>query len=75
MSGKTIYVRLMDEGTEVFRPAPAVQLSDRVFRLLESEGYDPEDEKWEFLPGSNVVLEEKHLSEGSLLVAKAIADI
>ncbi len=49
-----IYVRLLDEGTEVFRPAEAEPLPDGCFKLLPTEGYDPEDEKWEFPPGSIV---------------------
>ena len=50
----TIYVRLLDEGTEVFRPTEALDLGNGQFRLLPTSNYDPEDEKWEFPPGSVV---------------------
>jgi hypothetical protein len=49
-----IYIRLLDEGTDVFRPADAVALGEGVFQILPSADYDPEDETWEFPPGSVV---------------------
>jgi hypothetical protein len=36
-----VYVRLLDEGTDVWRPARATALSDGTFRLLQPNGYDP----------------------------------
>lgn len=49
-----------------------------VFRVLKTEKYDPEDEKWEFLPGSVVRCEKKILSGASetseKLVAVALAE-
>jgi len=49
-----IYVRLLNEGTEVSRPTQALDLGDGLFEILPTEGYDPEDETWEFPPGSVV---------------------
>jgi hypothetical protein len=43
-----VYVRLLDEGTDVWRPVRATALPDGTFRLLEPDGYDPIAEKWEF---------------------------
>jgi hypothetical protein len=43
-----IYVRLLDEGTDVWRPVRATVLPDGTFRLLEPNCYDPNAETWEF---------------------------
>ncbi|MDR1305695.1 MAG: hypothetical protein LBK76_10825 [Verrucomicrobiales bacterium] len=66
---KTLYVRLMDEGTEVFRPTEAELLSDGCFKLLPIEGYDPDDENWEFPPGSIVRAIERKLDGEKALIA------
>jgi hypothetical protein len=50
----TIYVRLLNEGTDVLRPVAARRISDTEFLLLQPEDYDPFDEQWEFPPGSVV---------------------
>src|SRR5215469_16163556 len=49
-----IYVRLLDEGTDVWRPVRATALPDGTFLLLEPNGYDPDAEKWEFPPLTKV---------------------
>lgn len=50
----TIYVQLLDEGTPTARPTQAIDLGNGFYKLLPTPNYDPEDEKWEFLPGSTV---------------------
>jgi hypothetical protein len=50
----TIYVRLLNEGTPVMRPTNAVHLGNDVYRVLATDGYDPDDEEWEFVPGTLV---------------------
>lgn len=64
-----VYVQLMDEGTRVYRPAPARFLSPTTAKLLIHSHYDPEDEEWEFKPGSIVKIAQKTLSGGERLVA------
>ncbi len=44
----TIYIRLSNEGTDVFRPTPAEELAGGLFRVLSAPSYDPEDETREF---------------------------
>ncbi len=51
----TIFVRLVDEGVDVWRPVPARQLSEATYRL--SDAPAPEDEAWSFQPGDIVVAE------------------
>jgi hypothetical protein len=69
-----VYVRLLGEGTLVFRPAPAEPAGKNVVRLLMPAGYDPEDEEWEFKPGATVRVELRALSEGDFLVAVCQVD-
>ncbi|HEY1300601.1 MAG TPA: hypothetical protein VGF07_08885, partial [Stellaceae bacterium] len=49
-----VYVRLLEEGTDVWRPVRATALSDGTFRLLKTNSYDPNAEKWEFPPSTTV---------------------
>ena len=62
-----VYVRLLDEGTDVWRPARATALSDGTFRLLQPNGYDPNAERWEFPNRRRSVA----LRESSLTVTRA----
>ena len=64
-----IHIRLLDEGTEVFRPTQAVDLGNGLFRILPAPDYDANDETWEFPPGSVVRVEPREGSSGQYLVA------
>jgi hypothetical protein len=70
----TIYVRLLDEGTDVFRPSSAIALGGDVYELLRPESYDPEDECWEFEPGSRVHALPRQGTDGEYLVAASLAE-
>ena len=50
----TIYVNLLDEGVTVLRPTQALQLGINEYKVLPPTDYDPDDEHWEFPPGSIV---------------------
>jgi hypothetical protein len=69
-SALTIYVPLLNEGTSVVRPTQGVKLGENLFRVLPTQDYDPDDEEWEFPPGSVVecVLEDRNGQE--VLVAR-----
>jgi hypothetical protein len=64
----TIYVYLLDEGTDCWRPVSAEHVRDDVYRIT-GEPPDPENEKWEYLPGAVVRCRQKKLSGGDCLVA------
>ena len=52
---KAIYIPLLEEGTPTARPTQAEELVDGTYKvLLPEDGYNPEDEVWEFLPGTIV---------------------
>lgn len=50
----TVFVELLEEGTPTIRGTRAIDMGDSTYKLLPTENYDPEDEIWEFLPGSIV---------------------
>jgi hypothetical protein len=52
-----LHVRLLNEGTEVFRPTRALKLGGGLFKLVATPDYDPGDEMWEILPGTTVRVE------------------
>ena len=70
MSRQTIYVALLDESVDVWRPVEAEELRDGSF-LIVSANCCPEDERWEFEPGSLVHCEVKQLADGPALAAVA----
>jgi hypothetical protein len=71
MTQHTIYVELLDEGVDVWRPVQAEQQPDATFLLPE---HTPEAETWRFPPGSKVRCELQDLADGPALVATELAD-
>lgn len=69
-----VYVRLLGEGTVAFRPSPAEFLGPQEARLIAPPGYDPDDEDWEFKPGSVVRVELRQLEGADEFVAVAHAE-
>lgn len=65
---KQIYVSLLGEGVDVWRPVQAEQLSGNVYRIVD-QTYDREIEAWEFEPGDSVVCEQIESSDGRILAA------
>jgi len=64
-----IYVQLLEDGTKVYRPVPANKIENGIYEVAGFEIYDPEDETWEFPPGTHVVVEEQNLEGETVLVA------
>ena len=62
----TIYVALLNEGTDCWRPVRAEVVSEGLFRITDSQ---PEDEEWEFRPGEIVRCREAAFQDGERLVA------
>jgi len=65
----TVYVALLNEGTSVVRPTQAVKLGKNLYRVLPTQDYDPNDEEWEFPPGSVVECTLENRSGQEILVA------
>ena len=68
-----IYVALLGEGVDVWRPLQAIHEQGDLYRIV-SPNPDPEDERWQFLSGE-IVLCERHTFAGGeiVLVARAKA--
>ena len=66
---KKIYVQLLNEGTKVYRPVSAFEIENNIYKLEGYELYNPDDEVWEFLPGTIVVVEEQYLEGVKVLIA------
>ena len=57
----TIYMPLLNEGTDVWRPVEATPLTSDTYRV---EGEMPDDEEWAFAPGRVVRCEFEVSSSG-----------
>lgn len=67
-----VYVPLLGEGVDVWRPVPAMPMvidGQQAFILLRPAGYDTADEDWEYLPGMIVRCYQKNRDGDSWLVA------
>jgi len=59
-----IYVALLNEGVNVWRPVQAIVVGDEVYQIV-SENEAPGDEQWEFSTGDLVRCVRKSFSGGS----------
>lgn len=64
-----IYVRLLNEGTEVWRPTMGRPVSPGTFEVLATSDFETASEEWEFAPGTHVLCTWPRLSDGPALVA------
>lgn len=68
----TIYMPLLNEAVDVWRPVDALPLTSDTYRV---EGAVPEGEEWAFGPGTHVRCEWKTFSGGERgLIATCAAD-
>ena len=65
----TVLVRMLDEGTDVWRPVLAERLGETTYRLVMDP--PPEDEVWIFQPGDIVVVEQRQGDDSLIAVALA----
>jgi hypothetical protein len=62
MSFETIYMPLLNEGTQVWVPVVGERLEGGNFRIM---GLVPDDQDWAFQPGELVVVQRRVFSDGS----------
>ena len=72
-NGIQIYIALLDEGVDVWRPVQAEHLRGNVYRIL-GQSYDRSIECWQFEPGDVVLCEMVESSDGRILAATRKAD-
>jgi hypothetical protein len=70
---ETIYVALLDEGVDVWRPVRAEHVRADVYRIAD-QTYEAETERWEFVPGDLVRCGMVNTNEGEVLAATGPAN-
>lgn len=74
MSGRTkIYVALLDEDVDVWRPVSAEHVAGKVYRITD-KSHDPLLESWQFRPGDAVVCDLIEVQGERVLAAVRLAD-
>lgn len=66
----TVFVRLLDEGTDVWRPVQARRLGDTTYQIADDPV--PDHEAWSFQPGDIVVVEQRPDGQSLVAVARAM---
>jgi hypothetical protein len=67
-----IYIALIGENIDAWRPVKAKHLRGSVYRII-SQPYDRTIETWQFELGDEVVCESVQTNEGPILAAKRLA--
>lgn len=68
---KVIFMRLYQEGTLVYRPVPALFKEKDIYVLEGEHLYDPDQENWQFTPGTYVYVDLVHLDSGDYWIARS----
>jgi hypothetical protein len=68
----TIYVALLDEGIDVWRPVEARRLAADTYLIVDQD-YDRRTERWEFEPGTAVRCRKESRDGRQILVATEAA--
>jgi len=63
-----IFVSLLGEGVDVWRPVRAEHVHGNVYRIVD-QPYDRETEAWQFKPGDEVLCELIDSSDGRIFAA------
>jgi hypothetical protein len=65
-----IFVPLLNEGVDVWRPTQGLVLGPNEVQVLPTPNYDPTLEEWEFPPGTRVTCSREVWDGRELLVAR-----
>jgi len=72
MSGAlTIYVALLDEGSDCWRPVDAEHVDRDLYKIVEAV---PEDERWQFKTGNIIRCQRHEFQDGTVLVAVEVGE-
>jgi len=52
-----IYIKLLDEGIDTWRPTFGEKIEKNIYKILPTKDYNPNEEEWEFIPGTIVKCE------------------
>jgi len=75
LSIETIYVKLLDEGVDVYRPVKAEKIGDNLYKIIDDseKAYNDFLEKWEYKTGDIVKCAYKELSKRNEKIPKLVA--
>jgi hypothetical protein len=65
---ETIFIALLDEGTDVWRPVEAIRVGNGVYEIPADISI-PADEHWPFSPGQVVACEARKFADGTFGLA------
>lgn len=60
---KRIYISLLNEGSTTWKPVQAIELEENLFEIPANTEV-PEDEEWEYKPGTKVKCKEHSFTDG-----------
>jgi hypothetical protein len=64
-----IYIPLLDEGVNVWRPIQAEKVGPDTYRIPAHYNPASDGERWEFPPGATVVCQPRTTADGTILAA------
>lgn len=70
-----IFVRLLNEGKDVWRPTMGRPAGAWTYEVLPTSDYDAESEEWEFVPGTLVLCRWHNFNDGPALAAMRPAPV
>ncbi len=73
MKREIIYIEILNEGTKVWRPMWAEEISPFCYLIKSFHDYEPSDEELKFKPGEIVKCEWQQLEDEKVLIAVNIA--
>ncbi len=68
-----LHIPLLNEGTDVLRPTTGIFVAPDVVQVQATDDYDPDDEEWQFPPGSEVRCVAEFRGGVQILVARSMA--
>lgn len=68
---KVVFVSVDHDGTLVYRPVPALFKEKDIYVLEGEHLYDPDQENWQFTPGTYVYVDLVHLDSGDYWIARS----
>lgn len=68
---KIVFVSVHHDGTLVHRPVPALFKEKDIYVLEGEHLYDPDQENWQFTPGTYVYVDLVHLDSGDYWIARS----
>jgi hypothetical protein len=66
---ETIYVKLLNEGTDVWRPVEAKKIDSDIYEISSNNKYNNDLEEWQFPPNSKVICVSERKNDKDIKIA------